>query len=137
MAASVLDNRTNAVLPIGGTYGLRRSSFGQPVQTLRADVALGSPIPPRRAPISNRPPANFVAVRVGNNTDAYYQSPDGGAFWVPSTKQVVAAQPNNIVIGWRMTSAVTNSQVFNVSAIPAKRPGAPLLDRASLRRAAG
>ena len=118
---SVLGNSTNT-LPKGGSYGLAQCSFGQPVEGIRSDVSLGSPIVPPPGTDTNQPPANFVAVSYGNNATVYYQSPDGGAFWVPSTHQIIAAQPNNIVIEWLTLTGTTNRQVLNVSAVPAKRP---------------
>ena len=119
---SVLDNTTNAILPTGGQYGLAQSAFGQPVEGIRADVALGSVVAAPPGAATNLPPANFVAVKVGNNPTAYYQSPDGGAFWVPATGQVIAAQPNDITIDWLTLAGATNRQVLNVSAVPLKRP---------------
>jgi hypothetical protein len=118
---SVLGNSTNT-LPKGGSYGLAQCAFGQPVEGIRPDVSLGSPITPPPGTDTNQPPANFVAVSYGNNAAAYYQSPDGGAFWVPSTHQIIAAQPNNIVIEWLTLTGTTNRQVLNVSAVPANRP---------------
>jgi len=116
---------TNAVLPAGGLYGLAWSAFGHAVEGIRADVALGDLIPPPPGANTNVPPANFVAVKVGNNPAAYYecQDPVGGAFWVPSTKQVVAAQPNNVAIDWIMSGGGTNRIVIMVGAVPSSRPG--------------
>ena len=118
---SVLGNSTST-LPKGGSYGLAQCSFGQPVEGIRPDVSLGSPITPPPGTDTNQPPANFVAVSYGNNAAAYYQSSDGGAFWVPSTHQIIAARPNNIAIDWLTLTGTTNRQVLNVSAVPAKRP---------------
>ena len=117
----MLGNSNNA-LPKGGSYGLAQCSFGQPVEGIRPDVSIGSPIAPPMGVDTNHPPANFVAVSYGNNAAAYYQSSDGGAFWVPSTHQIIAARPNNIVIEWLTLAGTTNRQVLNVSAVPAKRP---------------
>ncbi len=118
----VLGNSTNT-LPSGGGYGLVWSSFGQPVEGIQADVSIGDSIMPPPGTDTNQPPANFVAVRVGENPAAYYEctDPKGGAFWVPSTHQIVAAQPNNISIAWRNTAGGTNYQVVNVNGIPASR----------------
>ena len=89
---------TNSTPPSGGEYTALSSAFGQPCEGILSDVALGDFITPPLGTATNLPPANFIAVQVGDNTIAYYQSPDGGAFWVPSTTRVVAAQPNNIPI---------------------------------------
>jgi hypothetical protein len=119
----VLGNTTNT-LPVGGQYGLAWSAFGQPVEGIQSDVALGDFIPAPPDTDTNVPPANFVAVPVGDNPAAYYQCTDplGGAFWVPSTGRIIAAQPNNITIEWRTTDGGTNLQVVNVNAVPVKRP---------------
>lgn len=117
----VLGNSTNT-LPTGGNYGLESSAFGQPVEGIQSDVALGDLIVGPAGTDPSRPPANFVPVRAGDNTNAYYQSPDGGAFWVPSTEQVIAAQPNNVTIDWITTTGTTNRQVLNVDAVPRSRP---------------
>ena len=96
---------TNAVAPSNAVFRLEWSAFGQPVEGLQADVGLGEVVPPPAGTDTNVPPANFAAVKVGKNAAAYYecQDPVGGAFWVPSTRQVIAAQPNNVEIGWRTT----------------------------------
>jgi hypothetical protein len=119
----VLGN-TNNVRPTGGRFGLEWSSLGHPVQGIQSDVALGGIIVPPPDADTNRPPANFVAVSWGENPAAYYQStnPLGGAFWVPSSGQIIAAQPNNITIDWWTTSNTVKRQVLNVNAIPPKRP---------------
>ncbi len=121
---SVLDNATQRpqVLPTGGGFGLLSSSFGQPVEGIRPDVALGDEISPPSGTDTNRPPANFVARAWGDNPAAYYESPDGGAFWAPSTRKVIAAQPNNVLIDWIRRDGTTNQQVVNVSAVPTQRP---------------
>ena len=89
---SVLDNSTNqtTALPTDGRMGLYSSALGQPVVTIVSDVAIGGNIapppgitnngvPPGPGFWTNLPPANFVAVKVGDNPAAYYASPDGGA----------------------------------------------------------
>ena len=115
---------TNAVLPVGGLFGAEWSAHSQPVASLRADVALGSVIAAPLGTDTTRPPANFVPVKVGKNPVAYYEctDPPGGAFWVPSTGQVIAAQPNNLTVDWITLAGTTNRQVLNVSAVPLKRP---------------
>jgi hypothetical protein len=118
----VLSDTTNT-LPKGGGFGLEWSAFGQPVEGVQANLALGDTIaPPVGA--SNVPPANFVAVRVGDNPEAYYEStnPAGGAFWVPTTGQIIAAQPNNTAIDWLMADGSITHQLITVSPVPAKRP---------------
>ena len=77
---------------------------------------------------TNRPPANFIAVRVGDNTNAYYEAPGGGAFWSPSTKQIIASQPNNIAIDWVATDGTIgafrrNRPSESSSASHQERPG--------------
>ncbi|MCF7838211.1 MAG: LamG domain-containing protein, partial [Candidatus Marinimicrobia bacterium] len=115
---------TSAVAPSNRVFRLVQSAFGQPVEGLQADVNLGDVIPPPTGADTNQPPWNFTAVRVGNNPAAYYecQDPPGGAFWAPSTKQVIAAQPNNVEIHWRTTGGTTNVQVLLVGAVPSSRP---------------
>ena len=115
---------TNAVSPSNEFYCLPWSALGYPVQGYKADVALGDPIDPPPGANTNVQPANFLPVRVGNNASAYYecQDPVGGAFWVPSTHQVIAAQPNNVSIAWIMTNHTTNVIVTFVSAVPSSRP---------------
>jgi hypothetical protein len=115
---------TNAVAPTDGRVTLRRSAFGQPVEGLKPDFPLGSVIEPPAGADTNLPPANFVPRRAGNNTNAYYECTDpvGGAFWAPSTRQVIAAQPNNVEIHWRMLDGSTNVQVVMIGAVPYKRP---------------
>ncbi|MCW5559986.1 MAG: hypothetical protein KIT22_19385, partial [Verrucomicrobiae bacterium] len=121
---SVYDNSTNQrpVLPTGGGFGLLSSSFGQPVEGIRSDVSLGDEIIPPPGTATNLPPANFVARSWGDNPAAYYESPDGGAFWSPSTGKIIAAQPNNVLLDWIRTDGTTNQQVLNVSAVPSRRP---------------
>lgn len=115
---------TNSTRPVGGGYALEWSSFGQPFEGLQSDVSVGDFIPAPAGTDTTQPPANFVAVKAGNNPAAYYQSTDplGGAFWAPSSGKVIAAQPNNISIQWRTTNGGTNLQVVAVNAVPAKRP---------------
>jgi hypothetical protein len=119
----VLGN-TTSTLPTGGAYGLQWSAFGHPVEGIQADLAIGDFIAPPPGALTNVPPANFVAVKMGDNATAFYEcsDPKGGAFWVPSTGQVIAAQPNNITIEWRLAGGGTFQQVVNVSAVPVKRP---------------
>jgi hypothetical protein len=116
---------TNAAVPHDGTaFGLSWSAFAQPVESVVSDVALGSVITPPDGADTNVPPANFVAKKTGNNTNAYYEctNPSGAAFFVPSTKQIIAAQPNNCSIDWIMLDGSTNTQVLTISPIPKKRP---------------
>ncbi|MBP7829411.1 MAG: hypothetical protein KA248_05800 [Kiritimatiellae bacterium] len=115
---------TNAVAPSNSAFQLIWSSFGQTAEGFKPDVALGDIIDPPPGANTNVPPANFAAVRVGENAAAYFecQDPVGGAFWVPSTKQVIAAQPNNVEIDWIMTSGATNGIVVFVGAVPTGRP---------------
>ncbi|NCC51042.1 MAG: hypothetical protein EOM20_07485, partial [Spartobacteria bacterium] len=115
---------TNDVAPSGGGVSLRRSAFGQPVEGLRPDFPLGSVIVPPVGANTNVPPANFVSRQAGNNANAYYECTDpvGGAFWAPSTREVIAAQPNNVEIHWIMNDGSTNVQVVMIGAVPYKRP---------------
>lgn len=115
---------TNAVAPSNAAFRLTWSSFGQTAEGFKPDVAMGDIIPPPPGANTNVPPANFTAVQVGENAAAYYecQDPVGGAFWAPSTKQVIAAQPNNMSIAWVMTSGATNTIVTFVGAVPSGRP---------------
>ncbi len=110
------------VTPANSEFMLPLSSFGQPVEGVRPDVTLGAPITPPEGANTNIPPDGFTAVRVGNNPNAYYKSPSGAAFWVPSTGRIIAAQPNNIKIDWVMNDGTTNTQVYMASAVPASRP---------------
>lgn len=114
---------TNAVLPKGGGFGLEWSSFGLPVASVQSDVALGDILVPPVGAAAG-PPANFVAVAVGDNPAAYYEctNPRGGAFWAPASGQIIAAQPNNLTIEWRMANGTITRQLINVSAVPTKRP---------------
>ncbi len=118
-----LGNTTN-VAPTDGRRTLPWSAFGQPVDSQISDYPMGSVIPAPPGADTNRPPANFVARQAGNNLAAYYEctAPAGSAFWVPSTRQVIAAQPNNVEIQWHMTNGTTYLQVLTVDAVPAKRP---------------
>ncbi|HNQ87647.1 MAG TPA: LamG domain-containing protein [Verrucomicrobiota bacterium] len=115
---------TNAIRPSGGGYGLDGSAFGQPVESQQADLAIGETIIPPPGALSSVPPANFVPVKWGENEAAYYEctEPHGGAFWVPSTGQIIAAQANNVAIVWAMEGGATYRQVVNVSGVPVKRP---------------
>ncbi|HOX03191.1 MAG TPA: LamG domain-containing protein [Candidatus Paceibacterota bacterium] len=115
---------TNSVRPVGGAYGLDWSAFGQPIESVQADLAIGDCISPPPGALTNLPPANFVAVKWGDNAAAYYEcaEPKGAAFWVPSTGQIIAAQANNLAIVWNMTNQTTYRQILNVSAVPVKRP---------------
>jgi hypothetical protein len=108
--------------PTDGDYSLDWSAFGHPVESIQSDLALGQQIVAPAGTDTNRPPANFIAVRCGDNTNAFYESPEGGAFWVPSTRQIIAAQPNNVAIDWVLTDGTTNRRVLNVDGVPAKRP---------------
>lgn len=124
-AAYCGDINTNSSLLAGdGDYRLAWSSFGQPVASIRSDLPLGSLVAAPVGADTNRPPANFVPVRVGDNPAAYYEctDPQGGAFWAPSTGQIIVAQPNNISIAWINLDGTTNRQVLHVSAVPVKRP---------------
>lgn len=109
-------------IPANSHFQLTFSSFGQPVEGLIPDFNLGDTITPVPGANSNVPPAGFRAVAAGNNTNAYYESVDGGAFWSPSTHRIYAAQPNNIEIDWIMNNGSTNTQVYMISAVPAQRP---------------
>ncbi|NCC53311.1 MAG: hypothetical protein EOM20_19160, partial [Spartobacteria bacterium] len=119
----VLGN-TNGTAPAGGGFMLPYSSFGQTIEGIQADFALGDEITPPPGANISVPPANFVARTAGNNTNAYYECTDplGGAFWAPSTYKVFAAQPNNVEIHWRMLDGSTNVQVVTIDAVPCKRP---------------
>ena len=111
--------------PNDGHIGLDYSALGQPAVSILSDVAIGDVISPPPGFKTNIPPANFTAVRVGQNPAAYYVSPDGGAFYVPSTGLIIASQPNNITIVWTNTIAgigYSHTQVINVSAVPTRRP---------------
>ena len=107
---NVLGNSTGALPTDGVRYGLEWSAFGQAVEGIQSDVSLGSPLTPPPGVDTNQPPANFVAVQVGDNTNAYYvcTDPAGGAFWAPSTHQIIATQPDNITIQWHTTNCGTN-----------------------------
>ncbi|HOW96895.1 MAG TPA: LamG domain-containing protein [Kiritimatiellia bacterium] len=115
---------TNAVSPSNASYRLASSAFGQPVEGIKADVALGDVIPSPPGANTNVPPANFVAVQVGGNSAAYYEStdPPHAAFWSPSTKQVIAAQPDSVAVAWVMTNHTTNVVATYVGAVPSSRP---------------
>ena len=115
---------TNATPPTGGDFVLLQSAFAQPVEGIQPDYGLGATIMPPSGANTNVPPANFVPITAGDNPKAYYEcaDPQGGAFWVPSTRQIIAAQPNNVEIHWVMTNGTTNVQVFNISSVPYKRP---------------
>ncbi len=119
----VLGN-TNTTRPSGGGYGLDTSSFGQPVESQQADLAIGDILTPPPGALTGVPPKNFIPVRWGENEAAYYEctDPKGGAFWVPSTGKIMAAQANNISIVWNLEGGGTYEQVLNVSAVPARRP---------------
>ena len=124
---SVFDNTTNAFLPNDGRrYGLASSALGQPGVSVLSDVALGDVIAPPPGFTTNRPPANFTPVIAGDGTAiSYYQSSDGGAFYVPSKGVVIAAQPNNIEIVWTNQvggSGISRRQVVNVSEVSSRRP---------------
>lgn len=115
-------NILSATIPATDGFQLEYSSFGQPVEGLIPDVALGSCIEPPPGVNTNVPPAGFVAVQVGDNEAAYYESEGGEAFWVPSTGRIIAAQPNNIEVDWITVTGGTNTQVYMASAVPASRP---------------
>ncbi|MBN2508594.1 MAG: hypothetical protein JXQ71_18110 [Verrucomicrobia bacterium] len=119
----VLGN-TNDTLPQGGGFGLEWSAIGQPVEGIQADVAFGDVILPPTGALTNQPPANFAAVAWEDNTNAYYQctNPVGGAIWIPATGEIIATQPNNIMIDWRMEGGEILHQLINVSAVPSRRP---------------
>ena len=121
---NVLDNSTNAVaiLPNDGHMGLYSSTLGQPAVSILSDVALGDVISPPLGFTTNVPPANFIPVKVGDNGAAYYESPDGGAFYVPSTGLVIASQPNNVTILWTNQFGLSRKQVVNVSEVSTRRP---------------
>ncbi|MCK5529318.1 MAG: hypothetical protein KAI74_06510, partial [Kiritimatiellae bacterium] len=115
-------NILDAVIPVTDGFQLEYSSFGQPVEGIIPDVAMGSYITPPAGANTNVPPSGWVAVKVGDNETAYYESADGAAFWVPSTGQIIAAQPNNVEVDWIMQDGSTNAQVYITSAVPATRP---------------
>ncbi|MCP5517530.1 MAG: hypothetical protein H7A45_09780 [Verrucomicrobiales bacterium] len=132
---SVFDNGTNQtfVLPNDGRMGLVSSALGQPVSSVLSDVALGdviapppgisiNGIPPGPDFWTNLPPANFTAVRAGENEAAYYVSPNGGAFYVPSTGKLIASQPNSVEILWTNQAGFSHRQVINVNAVSTRRP---------------
>lgn len=117
----VLGN-TNSNLPVAGGFGLPWSSFGHSVQSIQSDLAMGDVIQPPPDADTNLPPANFIAVRVGECTNAYYQSTNDGTFWVPSTRQIIAGQANNITIYWVTTNKSIHVQNLNVDSVPRSRP---------------
>lgn len=113
--------------PTGGGFSLVYSAFGQPIPGVVPDAAIGDVITPPANAIVTSPPANFVPVNWEETTAVYYEStdPPGGAFWVPSTGQVIAAQPNNITIEWVVlenNKQQTNRMVYNIGSVPARRP---------------
>ncbi|HOW96705.1 MAG TPA: LamG domain-containing protein [Kiritimatiellia bacterium] len=100
------------------------SQYGQPVESDVAQYDLGDVIPwPAGMVSTSAPPVGFEAVRVGNNTNAYYQitNPVGAVIYLPSTRQVVAAAGGNVEIGWLTTGGVVRT-VYTISAVPAERP---------------
>ncbi|HEY5914498.1 MAG TPA: LamG domain-containing protein, partial [Verrucomicrobiae bacterium] len=117
----VLGN-TDSNFPAAGNFGLPWSSFGQPVESIQSDLALGDVIQPPPDANTNVPPANFIAVQVGDCTNAYYQSTNDGTFWVPSTRQIIAGQANNITIYWVTTNHTLHVQSLNVDSVPRTRP---------------
>lgn len=121
---SVLDNTTNALLPNDGMrYGLVSSSLGQTVASTLSDVGMGDVILPPTGYPTNVPPVNFTPVIAGAGTNiSYYESPGGGAFYVPSKGLVIASQPNNVEIVWTNRAGRSRTQVVNVSAVSSRRP---------------
>ncbi|MBN2562792.1 MAG: LamG domain-containing protein [Phycisphaerae bacterium] len=115
-------NTLAPVTPSNGLFVLEYSAFGHPVEGLIPDFGLGALITPPAGANTNVPPAGFVAVKVGNNANAYYESADGGVFWAPSTREFYAAQPNNVEVNWIMLDGTTNTMVYMISAIPVQRP---------------
>ncbi len=117
----VLGN-TNTDLPTDGTFGLYWSSFGQSVQSIQCDFSVGDIIVPPPDANTNLPPANFVVTTYAECTNAWYQSTNDATFWVPSTRQVIAGQANNITICWITTNGTIHTVTYNVNAVPNSRP---------------
>ena len=109
--------------PSGGAR-LQASQFGQPVESQVAQYGIGDRIPsPSGLVSSNCPLLGFVAVRVGNKTNAYYAStnPAGAAFWIPSTRQLIAGAGGNVEVNWLTTGGVAKT-VYTISSVPDERP---------------
>ncbi len=119
----VLGNTNSVPVPSDGqNFRLEYSALGQPVRNMMSDFVLGGFVVAPPGTDTNKPPANFIPVLVGENGEAYWQEPNGGAFWVPSTKAVIASQPNSVTIDWITTDNKTNRQVINVDGVPTTRP---------------
>jgi hypothetical protein len=119
----ILGNTNATSVPTDGQrFRLEGSAIGQPARMLQSDFYLGGFVSAPPGTDTNQAPANFVPVQVGNNPAAYWQEPNGGAFWVPSTGRIICAQPNAVTIDWLMLDGKTNRQVINVDAVPLKRP---------------
>jgi hypothetical protein len=119
----ILGNTNATSVPTDGQrFRLEGSAIGQPARMLQSDFFLGGFVSAPPGTDTNQAPANFVPVQVGNNPVAYWQEPNGGAFWVPSTRQIICAQPNAVTIDWLTLDGKTNRQVINVDAVPLKRP---------------
>lgn len=116
-------NTSNGI-PHNAKFGLMYSSFGQPVAGTRADVALGDVIEAPAGTDLTKAPANFRSVSWEGIPGVYYEctDPDGAAFYLPQTHQVIAAQPNNLIVEWITTTGTTNSRIYTIDAVPAKRP---------------
>ena len=66
-----------------------------------------------------RQPEGFVAVRVGNNEQAYWRNESGSAIWLPSRDELVAAAGGQLEIRW---PGLDQDVVYTVSAVPTNRP---------------
>ncbi len=94
-------------------------AYGQPLESDIAQYGLGDVIPPPDGAIRGVAPSNFVAVRVGNNDEAYWINATGSAIWLPSRDELVAATGGNIEIQWQ---GVEQSVVYTVASVPTNRP---------------
>ncbi len=102
-----------------GALAMTFFAYGQPLESSIAQYALGDVIPAPDGATRGRQPEGFVAVRVGNNEQAYWRNESGSAIWLPSRDELVAAAGGQLEIRW---PGLDQDVVYTVSAVPTNRP---------------
>ena len=91
-----------------GTFTMASSSIGLPFAETTPNAAIGSMIIPPTGALTNTAPLGFF--------------PTNGAYFSPTTGQLIAAEGGNLAVQWLMANGSTNTITYLVSGIPVRRP---------------